>query len=155
MPPIAQIGTKVTVTPAEEVQIIYSPGNHEFVDDRSPFAMMVEGVLKQEGQVVGVYGSVVSGHERYCNQIATLLVRLEGSDWRRDNRSAAGFWVGKSIAHPNGKYPVYHPEGGDIEGFPYIIRFGSIDSRSTHEPEVNSALKCEPPDSSFTSGFAL
>jgi len=141
MPPIAHIGTKVTVTPAEEVQIIYSPGNHEFVDDRSPFEMMVDGLLKQGGEVVGVYGPVVSGHERYRNQIATLLVRLDNSDWRCDNRSAAGFKVGKSIARPNGKYPVYHPEGTDIEGFPFIIRFGSVDSRSIGELEVNSAMK--------------
>jgi len=77
----------------------------------------------------------------YRGHPATLLARLDHSDWRRDNRSAANFKVGRSVARPNGKFPFYHPEGTDVEGFPFILRYDSLDSRQGDEPEVNSALE--------------
>ena len=138
---IAEIGIEVRVTPGDDVQIVYAPGKHEFTDDRSCFSVRVTGVMEESGKVIGVFGDVVSGHSRYQAQIATLFVRLDHSDWRRDNCSAANFKVGGSVALPNGKHPFYHPEGSDIEGFPFIIRYGSLDSRSGDEPEVNSAIE--------------
>ena len=141
MPAIAIIGAEVRVTPGDDVQIVLGPGKHEFVDDRSPFSLRVTGIMEDAGKIIGVFGDVISGHERYRGLIGTLLVRLDHSDWRRDNRSAANFKVGRSVARPNGKHPFYHPDGSDIEGFPFIIRFGSLDSRSGDEPEVNSALQ--------------
>ena len=140
MPAIARIGTEVRVTPGDDVQIVYASGKHEFIDDRSCFAVRVAGVIEESGKVIGVFGDVISGHSRYQAQIATLFVRLDHSDWRRDNRSAANFKVGRNVARPNGKHPSYHPEGSYIEGFPFIIRYGSLDSRSEGEPEVNSAI---------------
>jgi hypothetical protein len=140
MPAIATIGTEVRVTPEDIVQIVYAGGRHEFVEDRSPFSVRVAGILEASGEVIGIFGDVVSGHERYLGQMATLLIRLDHSDWRRDNRSAANFKVGRGVARPNGKHPFYHPEGTDIEGFPFVIRFGSLDSRAGDEPEVNTAL---------------
>jgi hypothetical protein len=134
MPAIAAIGTEVRVTPEDDVQIVYAPGNHEFIDDRSPFSFRVAGVMEE-------VGDVTSGHQRYRGLIATLLVRLDHSDWRRDNRSGANFKVGRSVARPNGKHPLYHPDGTYIEGFPRIVRFGSVDSRMGDEPTVNSALE--------------
>jgi hypothetical protein len=139
MPPIAKIGSLVEVTPLDEIQIVFGPGNHEFVNDKTPFSMKVDGLLKEKERVIGVYGPVVSGHERYKDLTATLLVRLDNSDWTRDNHSAAGFKVGQGPAKPNGKYLVSHPEGTDIDGFPFIVRYGSIDSRARNEQIVNSA----------------
>jgi len=141
MPAIAKIGTEIRVTPDDDVQIVLAPGKHEFTDDRSPFSLRVAGVMEESGEIIGVFGEVVSGHQRYRGQTATLLVRLDHSDWRWDNRSAANFKVGRSVARPNGKHPFHHPEGTDVEGFPFIIRFGSLDSRSGDDPEVNSALE--------------
>jgi hypothetical protein len=141
MPPIAKIGTEVHVTPADELQIVFGPGNSQFIDDRSPFSVRVTGLLEEDGNIIGVFGDVLTGHERYRDQIATLLVRFDHSDWRRDNRSGANFKVGSTVARPNGKHPFYHPEGTDIEGFPFILRFASLDSRSGDEPTINSALE--------------
>lgn len=141
MPAIGKLGTEVTVTPSDVIQIVLAPGRHEFVDDRSPFSLRIAGTMEEAGKIIGVFGTVTSGHERYRGQTATLLVRLDNSDWRRDNRSAAQFKVGPSVARPNGKHPFYHPEGTDIDGFPFIIRYGSVDSRSGDEPDINSALE--------------
>jgi hypothetical protein len=146
MPAIAEIGTEVRVTPGDDVQIVYAPGKHEFTDDRSYFVVRVAGLIEESGKVIGVFGDVVSGHSIYQGQTATLFVRLDNSDWRRDNRSAANFKVGRGVARPNGKHPFYHPEGTDIEGFPFIIRYASLDSRSSGEPEVNSALEASHPN---------
>jgi hypothetical protein len=140
MPAIATVGAEVTVTPDDEVQIVRGPGNHEFIDDRSPFTVRVTGIMEDLGVVIGVYGDVTAGHQRYLGQIATLFIRLDFSDWRRDNSSQANFKVGRSVARPNGKHPFAHPEGSDIEGFPFAILFGSLDSRQSGEPRVNSAL---------------
>ncbi|HZR19781.1 MAG TPA: hypothetical protein VFE51_21020 [Verrucomicrobiae bacterium] len=141
MPAIAEIGTEVRVTPGDDVEIVYAPGKHEFTEDRSSFSVRVAGFIEESGKIVGVFGDVVSGHQRYQGQTATLLVRLDNSDWRRDNRSAANFKVGRSVARANGKHPFHHPGGTDIEGFPFLIRYGSLDSRSSGEIEVNSALE--------------
>ncbi len=141
MPAIADIGSVVTVTPSEDVQVVYSPGRHECIDDRSPFALKVSGVIEEKGEIIGVYGDVISGHERYRGLIATLLLRLDNSDWARDNHSAAQFKVGRSPARPNGKQPFHNPEGTDIDGFPLLMRFGSIDSRVGNEPLINSAME--------------
>ena len=139
MPAIAAIGTVVKVTPSDELQIVTAPGEHEFTDDQSPFFLRVAGIIEENGEIVGVFGNVTSGHHRYQGQTATLFVRLDHSNWRRDNRSAANFKVGRSVARPNGNHPFYHPEGTDIDGFPYVIRYGSLDARSGDESEVNSA----------------
>jgi len=138
MPAVAKIGTDVRVTPSDDIQIIYSKGHSEFVEDRSSFSFRVSGLIEEAGEVIGVYGGVISGHDRYRGKIVTLLVRLDHSDWRSDNRSAANFKVGEYVARPNGHYPIWHPDGTDV-GFPVILRYGSIDSRSLEEPEVNSA----------------
>src|SRR2546422_696053 len=100
MPAIAQIGITVLVTPQDDVQIVSGPGEFEFVfvDDRSPFSVRVEGILSDAGEIVGVVGEVTKGHVRYFGKTATLFVRLDNSDWRRDNVSAAGFKVGNSGA---------------------------------------------------------
>lgn len=141
MPAIAKIGTEVRVTPGDDVQIVFAPGKHEFFDDRSPFSLRVAGTMEESGKIIGVFGDIISGHHRYQGQIATLLVRSDHSDWRRDNRSTANFKVGRSVARPNGKHPFAHPEGTDVDGFPFVIRYGSLDSRMGHEPEVNAALE--------------
>ncbi len=139
MPPIAQMGSVVEVSPSDEIQIVFGLGDYEFVNDRSPFSVTVEGLIRQGEKVIGIYGPVTSGHERYKGLTATLLLRLDNSDWTRDNHSAAGFKVGRGSARPNGRHPVWHPEGTDIEGFPFITRYGTIDSRLGNEQAVNSA----------------
>jgi len=141
MPAIADINSIVTVTPSEEIAVVYGPANCEYIDDRSPFALTVTGVFTQEERIIAVYGRVISGHERYVGLTATLLVRLDNSNWNRDNRSAAQFKVGRSPATPNEKHPFYHPEGTDIVEFPFIMRFGSIDSRVGNEQVINSAME--------------
>jgi hypothetical protein len=103
--------------------------------------MRVAGDIKEAGEIVGVFGEVIAGHDRYLGQIATLFVRLDNSDWRRDNRSVAGFKVGPSMARLNGKHPFYNPLGSDMEGFPYFVRFGSLNSHTPDEPIVDSALE--------------
>jgi hypothetical protein len=65
MPAIAFIDAVVTVTPSEDVQVVHGPGRHECIDDRGPFALKVSGVIEEKGEIIGVYGDVISGHERY------------------------------------------------------------------------------------------
>ena len=72
MPPIAEIGTEVKVTPGEVIQIVLGTGKHEVVEDRSPFSVYITGIIEESGEIIGVYGEVVSGHQRYRNQTATL-----------------------------------------------------------------------------------
>ena len=147
MPPIAQIGTLVTVTPSDDIQIVYGTGQSDIVDDRRPFSMRVAGVIRQDDRIIGVFGPTTAGSERYLGLVATLLMRLDDSDWTRDNSSAAQFKVAQTAATLNGRHPFYHPEGTDVP-FPFIIRYGSLDSRNADEPEINTAneLTIEPND---------
>jgi hypothetical protein len=141
MPAIAQIGSVVTVTPSEDVQAIYGPGKDECLQDRSAFAVKVSSLIEENGEIIGVSGPVISGHERYGGLLATLFVRLDNSDWRRDNHSDAQFKVGRGPAKLNGKHPFYSPMGTDIDGFPVFMRFGSVDARIANEQVINSAME--------------
>ena len=145
MPPIAQVGTIVAVTPGDEIQICSGPGDYEFVEDETPFFLRVEEIIRENDRIIGVSGHVISGPERYQGLIATLFVRLDNSDWARDNRSAAQFKVAREAATLNGAHPFNHPDGSDVP-YPFIVRYGSIYSRVAGEPEVKSAK--EAPDRS-------
>ena len=143
MPAIATIGTEVMVTPGADIQIVLRPDRFKFIDDRSPFSIRVGGILEDDGTIIGIYGNIISGHARYRDQIATLFLRVDNADWRKDNRSGSNFKIGQNMANLNGKNHFSHPEGSDIGHFPFIIGYGSIDSRSEHEVDVNSAIECQ------------
>lgn len=115
------------VTPGDELQIVRGKGDHEFVDDRSPFRVRVSEVLRENGVVIGVTGPVVDGHPRYQGFVATLLTRIDGSQWETDTHSGVNFKIGRNVAHRVGGFPHYHPEGTEINEYPYILRYGSID----------------------------
>ncbi len=138
MPPISNLGGIVTVTPSDEIQIVTGPGDSEFVNDLTPFSLRVTGVIRDDASIIGVFGPITGGAERYRGLVATLLVRLHNSDWTRDNRSAAQFKVAGTAAMLNNKHPFYHPEGTDVP-FPFISRYGSLDSRGEGEAEINTA----------------
>ena len=137
MPAIAQLGSIITVTPGDEIQICYAPGHHEFIDDRTPFTIKVSGTYEENGSIIGVHGNVISGPDRYRDRIATLFIRTDNSDWRRDNISGVSFKVGASPARRNQTHSYFHPEGSDLD-YPFIIRHGSADSRAQGEPRVNT-----------------
>ena len=134
--PIATVGTLIEVTPADEIQIVRGKGNHEFVDDREPFTLRVEEVLREDGAIIGVVGPVISGPRRYSGLVATLLTRLDGSDWDRDACSAANFKISKSKARRVAGFPSHHPEGTETEGYPFIVRYGSIRETSPTDAEA-------------------
>jgi hypothetical protein len=125
--PIASIGIVVKVTPGDEVQIVRGKGDHEFVEDRSPFRVRVSEVLREDGGVIGVSGPVIDGHPRYRGLIATLLTRVERSDWETETHSGVNFIVGRTVARRVAGLPHSHPEGTAIEEYPFIMRYGSID----------------------------
>jgi hypothetical protein len=139
MPPIAQIGSIVKLTTGDRIQIVHGPRQHEFIDDRSPFSLRVSDIIGYEGRMIGVYGPVVSGHDRYKGLIASLLIRPDDADWTKDNLSSANFCVAYAPVKPNGKHPPRHPEGWGIGGFPYMGSYGLIESNADDEPIVNSA----------------
>ena len=127
------------MTPLDDIQVIHGPGNYEVINDRSPFRMMVLGLLEDHREIVGVHGNVISGHARYSGLVASLFIRLDNSDWKRDNTSHAQFKVGPTPARLNGKYPFFNPDGSDVDGYPVIVRFASIDARGDGESVIDSA----------------
>ena len=125
--PIASIGTVVRVTPGDELQIVRGKGDHEFVDDMSPFRVRVADILRDDGVLIGVTGPVIDGHPRYHGLVATLLTRIDDSHWETDTHSGVNFKVGRSVAHRVGGLPHSHPDGTEIDEYPFIVRYGSID----------------------------
>jgi hypothetical protein len=125
--PIASIGVEIRVTPEDEIQSLRGKGDYEFVDDRTPFTMRVEDVLREDGVVIGVVGPVIAGPNRYTGLTATLLTRIEGSQWEHDVHSGANFKVGVGRARRVAGFPHYHPDGTEVDGYPQIVRYGSIE----------------------------
>ena len=142
MPPISQLGAILTITPSDEIQVVTGPGDSEFIDDPTPFSIRVTGAIREDTKIIGVFGPITAGAERYRGLVATLFVRLDNSDWTRDNRSAAQFKVARTAATLNGEHPFYHPKGTDVP-FPFVSRYGSVDSREEGESEINSAKETQ------------
>jgi len=128
--PIAAIGVVLKVTPGDDIQIVRGEGDYELVDDRSPFSLKVSELLYEGGILIGVAGPVVDGHPRYRGLVATLMTRIDGSHWETDMHSAAGFKVGSSVARRVTEFSHFHPEGVAIDGYPVIIRYGSVDAEA-------------------------
>ena len=138
MSAIADIGTTLEVTPQDEIWIKIGPQPCEYVRDFSPFRMRVDGLLEEQGSLFGVYGPVVAGAPRYQHLTASVLVRLDGSDWSRDCSTQANFKVGPSKVRRVAPYDFRDPRGTEVEGFPVIGRFGHV--------EVVNAELCAPPN---------
>jgi hypothetical protein len=128
--PIASIGVLLTVTPQDEIQIVRGKGDYEFVDDRTPFKMKVSEVLYDDNSLIGVAGPIISGHQRYGGLFATLTTRIDGSRWETDMRSGAGFIAGSSIGRRIREFPHYHPHGMEVDGYPFIVRYGGVDAET-------------------------
>src|SRR5688572_10630170 len=127
MPAIADIGAILEVTPQDEIWIKTSPEPCEYARDFSPFRIRVDGLLKDHETLFGVFGPVVGGSPRYAGLVASVLVRLDGSEWSRDCSTQANFKVGPTKVHRVANYDFRDPRGTEIEGFPVIGRFGHVE----------------------------
>ena len=124
---LATVGILVRVTPWDDLQYWPPPESYwEFVDDRTPFVFQVEGWLEDGHISYGVYGPVVDGPQRYRNLICSIIVRVDGSDWRVESCSSAAFKVGPNVVLRNHEHDFRHPEGTNLEGYPRISRFGEV-----------------------------
>jgi hypothetical protein len=137
MAALAVAGTLVRVTPWDDLQ--YRPGPDavwEFVDDPRPFLFRVEGWL-QDGHIrYGLHGPVVDGPERYRSLLCSIITRLDGSDWRVESSSQAGFKVGPSIVARNYQHDFRHPDGTTLKGYPQVSRFGLVEVVTGQAPDA-------------------
>ena len=124
---IADMGSLLEVTPQDEIWIKTGPQPCEFVRDFSSFRMRVDGLFEEHGSLCGVYGPVVGGAPRYQHLIASVFVRLDGSDWIRDRSTQANFKVGPAKARRVAQYHFRDPRGSEVWGLPVIGRFGSVE----------------------------
>jgi hypothetical protein len=126
--PIATLNAVLTVTPQDLIQILHGESDYELVDDKTPFKMRVSEIMREHGDVIGVFGPVIAGPSRYAGMTATVVTRLDGSRWESDRHTQANFKVGPSPARRTTDHPHTHPEGTAIDGYPQIIRFGTVDA---------------------------
>lgn len=127
MTPLATVGALVRVTPWDDLQYWSRPEfGWEFVNDRTPFVFRVEGWLEDGHIAYGLYGPVVDGPERYRGLICSIIVRVDGSDWRVESCSSAGFKVGPVAVVRNHMHDFRHPDGTILDGYPRVSRFGEV-----------------------------
>jgi hypothetical protein len=136
MKTLASIGVRIRVTPWDDIYVkMTEKDTDNYIDDRTPFAFLVEGRL-EDGQIFyGLYGPVVSGPVRYHNLICNIFVRADGSDWRISSKCQAYFKVGPSKATRCHRHDFKHPEGTEVSGLPLIACFGEICVMSTGDNE--------------------
>jgi hypothetical protein len=141
MAAIADIGAVIEVTPEDDIWVQTTDERCDNISDFTPFRVRVAGVLRDGGVLFGVFGPVVGGAPRYQGLVASLLVRLDGSDWMRDQSTQANFKVGPSKVERVARYDFRDPRGTEIVGFPVIGRFGHVQVLSV---EPNAAPKGDP-----------
>ncbi len=145
MTAIADIGAILELTPQDEIWIATKAGQITYVRDFSPFRMSVKGLLQEQDTLYGVYGPVVGGAPRYHHLIASVLVRLDGSDLRRDRSTQVNFKVGSTRVRRVSGFDIRDPRGTEIDGFPRIGRFA-------HVEVVNTDAGAAPDDIPATAG---
>jgi hypothetical protein len=127
MAALGTVGTLVRVTPWDDLFYRPSPeAEWELVTDRTPFVFRVEGWLEDGHIFYGLHGPVVDGPQRYRGLICSIIVRNDGSDWRVESRSSAGFKVGPNVVVRNHMHDFRHPEGTILEGYPRMSRFAEV-----------------------------
>ena len=154
MPAIADIGSLLEVTPRDDIWVKTSADGCEYVRDLSPFQMRVTGVIHDHGRLIGVYGAVVGGSEPYQRLIASLLVRLDGSDWTQDRSTQANFKVGPVRVERVSAYDYRDPHGTEIAGFPVIGRFGNVEVLSGEQDGAANRSQPVGPEANRTSPAA-
>ncbi len=123
---IATIGARIRVTPWDDVYIRTKTPERCSTEDRTPFDFRVEGRL-EDGQIFyGLYGPVISGPDRYKGLICNVIVREDGTDWRKEVVSGANFKVAKTMVTRDHRYDFRHPEGTTVNGCPLYSTFGEI-----------------------------
>ena len=128
MAALATVGALVRVTPSDDLQYWPQPGSEwEFVDDPRPFLFRIEGWLEDGHIRYGLHGPVVDGPDRYRGLWCSIITRLDGSDWRVESSSQAGFKVGPSIVVRDHQHDFRNPEGTTLEGYPRVSRFGLVE----------------------------
>ena len=124
---IADIGAVLEVTPQDEIWVKTDAEACECIRDFSPFQMQVAGWFEEHGSLIGVFGPVVGSAPRYQRLIASIFVRLDGSDWTRDRLTQADFKVGPRRAERVYGYDFRDPPGMEICGSPVIGRFERVE----------------------------
>jgi len=110
----------------------------QFVDERTPFVFRVEGWLEDGHICYGLHGPVVDGPQRYRGLWCSIITRVDGSDWRVESCSQAGFRVGPNLVARNHQYDFRHPEGTILKGYPWMSRFGSVEVIARFGPDAES-----------------
>jgi hypothetical protein len=127
MATLGTVGILIRVTPWDDLQYwATAESPWVFVADRTPFVFRVEGWLEDGHIRYGLYGPVVAGPERFGGLMCSIIVREDGSDWRVQSRSSAGFRVGPNIVVRNHMHDFRHPEGTILDGYPRMSRFGEV-----------------------------
>jgi len=125
MKSIAELGTIVQVSPCDDINV-YLGSSSKSIVDRRPFCFKVEERL-EDGQVFyGLWGVVVSGHERFQNLICSIIIRMDGADWRKVSKCSARFKVGKTKVIRDHRFDFRHPDGTRILDFPYMSSIGEV-----------------------------
>ncbi|MCA9070709.1 MAG: hypothetical protein KDA84_17385 [Planctomycetaceae bacterium] len=122
---IASTGVNIKVTPCGSLFV----KTEEFegsVDDSAPFVFRVEGRL-EDGQIFyGLYGPVISGPDRYRNLICNIIVRADGTDWRKTRHCSAKVVLGPSQVQRDHRYDFRDPDGVIMDSPPLIVGVGMI-----------------------------
>uniref|UniRef100_UPI001F362CCE hypothetical protein n=1 Tax=Roseimaritima sediminicola TaxID=2662066 RepID=UPI001F362CCE len=127
MTAIATVGALVRVSPWDDLQYVAGPDTpQEFLADRTSFVMRVAGWLEDGHIRYGVFGPVLDGPDRYLDLTCSLIVRVDGCDWRSDTSSSAKFKVGSSVVVRKHEYDFRHPDGTILVGYPRISCLGEI-----------------------------
>ena len=148
--PLATIGTKLLLSPYDDVCCISGPAESEYIEDRSSIGFKVEGWLVEDGWSHGVYGTVTEGSSRYLELICSAMLRaIPYKDWHEIESDHAAFIVGPTKAIKNSDYDdcgagidfFRHPDGTFVSGYPYFSTYAGIREVSKADPkQVSSDL---------------
>ncbi len=126
MKSLAEIGQIIQINPWDEIHCYFEEKQMEVISDRSSFRFMVEGRL-EDGQIFyGLWGPIVSGHERYVGLVCSVVVRADGADWTKNSKCQARVDIGPTKVTRNHEYDFRHPDGTKRCGFPQLATIGEI-----------------------------
>lgn len=133
---LATLGVTIKVSPFDDIQFQFSDNEHGFIDDWSPFCFRVAGELLDDGYFFGLFGPIVSGHERYHGLICSITLRVLPCEWHSVSECSANFKVGPARILRNDNFEFsepsdlphwcFHPDATKVQGYPKFSRMADI-----------------------------
>lgn len=126
MSSLSDIGAVIEARPWDDTTYASSAKSSVTIVDRTPFLFLVENLLIDSSEVIGIYGRVIPKHGRYGGLVCSAIIRVDDPGWTKRCSSIALLKVGLSRVGRVPGFDARHPDGTYIDTYPHYTSGGEV-----------------------------